>query len=89
MNKDCATSRSRKKTQLVIEKVQSVVNYLVETIAVDDQGKEVKDKKKATLGSNVRKKHTDVFKAKVIHGTNRAEIWNHSVTRLKMAEGQR
>ena len=43
------------------------MNYLVETIAVDDQGKEVKDKKKATLESNVRKKHTAVFKAKVIH----------------------
>ena len=43
------------------------MNYLVETIAVDDQGKEVKDKKKATLGSNVRKKDTAVFKAKVIH----------------------
>ena len=51
----------------MVEKVQSVVNYLVETVAVGDQDKEVKDKKKATRGSNVHKKHTAVFKAKVIH----------------------
>ena len=37
------------------------------TVAVGDQGREVKDKKKATRRSNVRKKHTAVFKAKVIH----------------------
>ena len=43
----------------MVEKVQPVVNYLVETVAVDDLGKEVKDKKKkATWGSNFRKKHT-------------------------------
>ena len=51
----------------VVEKVQSVVNYLVETAAVGDHSKEVKDKKKTTRGSNVRKKHTAVFKAKVIY----------------------
>ena len=51
----------------VVEKVQSVVNYLVETAAVGDHSKEVKDKKKATWESNVRKKHTYVFKAKVIY----------------------
>ena len=51
----------------MVEKVQSVVNYLVETVAIGDQRKEVKEKKKATRGSNVRKKHTAVFKAKVIH----------------------
>ena len=60
-------SKSRVKAESVVEKVQSVVNYIVETVAVGDQGKEVKDKKKATRGSNVRKKHTAVFKAKVIH----------------------
>ena len=38
-----------------------------ETVAVGDQSKELKDKKKATRGSNVHKKHTTVFKAKVIH----------------------
>ena len=67
INKHFAPSRSREKAQSVVEKVQSVVNYLVETVVVRDQGKEVKDKKKATRGSNVRKKHTAVFKAKVIH----------------------
>ena len=43
------------------------MNYLVETVAVGDQGKEIKDEKKATWGSNVRKKHTPIFKAKVTH----------------------
>ena len=51
-------SRSTEKAESVVEKVQPVVNYLVETVAVDDLGKEVKDKKKATRGSNFRKKHT-------------------------------
>ena len=51
----------------MVEKVQSVVNYLVEIGAIGDKGKEVKDKKKATRGSNVCKKHTAVFKTKVIH----------------------
>ena len=60
-------SKSRVKAESVVEKVQSVVNYIAETVAVGDQGKEVKDKKKATRGSNVRKKHSAVFKAKVIH----------------------
>ena len=67
INKYIASSRSRDKAESVVEKVQSVVNYLVETVAVGDQGKEVKDKKKATRESHVRKKHTAVFKAKVIH----------------------
>ena len=67
INKHFAPSRSREKAEPVVEKIQSVVNYLVETVAIDDQGKEVKDKKKATRGSNVRKKHSAVFKAKVIH----------------------
>ena len=51
----------------MVEKVKSVVNYLVETVAVGDQGKEVKGKKKATRVANVHKKDTAVFKAKVIH----------------------
>ena len=67
INKHLGPSRSREKAESVVEKVQSVVNYLVETVAVGDQGKEVKNKKKVTRGSNVRKKHTAVFKAKVIH----------------------
>ena len=63
INKHVAPSRSREKVESVVEKVQSLVNYLVETVAVGDQGKEVKDKKKATRGSNVCKKHTAIFKA--------------------------
>ena len=51
----------------MLGKAQPVVNYLVETVAVGDQGKKIKDKTKATWGSNVHKKHTAVFKAKVIH----------------------
>ena len=51
-------SKSRVKAESVVEKVQSVVNYIVETVAVGDQGKEVKDKKKATRRSNVCKKST-------------------------------
>ena len=51
----------------MVEEVQSVVNYLVETVAVGDQDKQVRDKKKATQGSNVRKTHTAAFKAKVTH----------------------
>ena len=39
----------------------------METVAIGDKGKEVKDKKKATRGSNVRKNHTAVFKTKVIY----------------------
>ena len=66
INQHVTPSRSREKAESVVEKVQSVVNYLVKTVAVGDQGKEVKDKMKATWGSNVRKKHTAVFKAKVI-----------------------
>ena len=63
INKHDAPSRSREKAESLVEKVQSVVNYLVEIVAVGAQGKEVKDKKKATRGSNVCKKHTAVFKA--------------------------
>ena len=66
-NKHVAPTRTRQKAESVVEKVQSVVNYLVETAAVGDHSKEVKDKKKATWESNVRKKHTYVFKAKVIY----------------------
>ena len=55
INKHVAPSRSREKVESVVEKVQSLVNYLVETVAIGDQGKEVKDKKKATRGSNVCK----------------------------------
>ena len=51
----------------MVEKVQSVVNYLVETVAVGDEYKEIKYEKKATRVWNVRNKHTAVFKAKVIH----------------------
>ena len=51
----------------MVEKVQSIVNYLVEIVAVVDQAKEIKGKKKGTRGSDFRKKHTAVFKAKVIH----------------------
>ena len=51
----------------MVEKIPSVRNYLVETVAIDDEEKEIKDQKKATRGSNVRKKLTAVFKAKVIH----------------------
>ena len=32
------------------KKVQSVGNYLVETVVVGDQGKKTKDKEKATRG---------------------------------------
>ena len=67
INKHVAPSRSREKAKSVVEKVQAVVNYLVETVAVGDQGKEIKDEKKAAWGSNVRKKHTAIFKAKVTH----------------------
>ena len=67
INKHVAASRWTEKAESVIGKVQSVVNYLVHTVAIGDQGKEVKDKKKATRGSNVCKKHTAVFKAKAIH----------------------
>ena len=66
INQHVTPSRSREKAESVVEKVQSVVNYLLKTVAVGDQGKEVKDKMKATWGSNVCKKHTAVFKAKVI-----------------------
>ena len=38
VNKHVAASRSREKAESVVEKVQSVVNYLVETVAVGDQG---------------------------------------------------
>ena len=48
-------------------KIQSVRNYLVETVAIGDEEKEIKDQKKAARGSNIRKKHTAAFKAKVIH----------------------
>ena len=58
INKHFASSRSRETAEPVIEKIQSVVNYLEETVAIGDQGKEVKDKKKATRGSNVCKKST-------------------------------
>ena len=67
IKKHVAPSWSREEAESVVEKVQSVVNYLVETVAVGDQGKEVKDKKKATWGTNVHKKRTAVFKAKVVH----------------------
>ena len=67
INKHVAPSRSREKGESVVEEVQSIVNYLVETVVVGDQDKQVKDKKKATQGSNVRKKHTAAFKAKVTH----------------------
>ena len=59
INKYVASSRSREKAESVVEMVQSVV--------VGDQGKEAKNKKKATRGSSVRKKHTAFFKAKIIH----------------------
>ena len=38
VNKHVAPSRSREKAKSVVEKVQSVVNCLVETVAVGDQG---------------------------------------------------
>ena len=38
VNKHVAPSRSREKAESVVEKVQAVVNYLVETVAVGDQG---------------------------------------------------
>ena len=38
INKHVAPSRSREKAETVVEKVQPVVNYLVETVAVGDQG---------------------------------------------------
>ena len=34
----------------MVEKVQSIVNYLVEIVAVVDQAKEIKGKKKGTRG---------------------------------------
>ena len=67
INKHVAPSRSREKAESVVEKIPSVRNYLVETVAIGDEEKEIKDQKKATRGSNVRKKLTAVFKAKVIH----------------------
>ena len=55
INKHVAASRWTEKAESVVGKVQSVMNYLVQTVAIGDQGKEVKDKKKATRGSNVCK----------------------------------
>ena len=51
----------------MVEKVQSVVNYFLETVAVGDEDKEVKYKNKAPRSWNVHESHTAVFKAKVIH----------------------
>ena len=58
INKHDAPSRSREKAESVVEKVQSVVNYLVETVSIGDPGKEVKDKKKATRGGQIIIKST-------------------------------
>ena len=51
----------------MVENIQLVRNYLEETVAIGDEEKEIKDQKKLARGSNIRKKHTTVFKAKVIH----------------------
>ena len=54
INKHVVPSRSREKAESVVAKVQSVVNYLVETVALGDQGKEVKDKEVMDISSKLK-----------------------------------